>query len=259
MNKRLADELKPILQKNKAPAIRHELRLAQIRQLTHDAGKMDILSRRSLLEHIFLQASYLSRWIWLVQASLPALLFYYGIQGNHMLVFTCMMMLAPCLTLALLYELSKSFRSGMWEMEAPCRYNLQQLLAMRICFLSGTDTAVLLAALLCFRMVGGSLWQFALYVLIPFFLASALCLGILRRYAHRVSQYLLAAVSLSFLSVFVPLLQGCNTYMLAHHAEMYEKIITLSTVGALLLFICCSVRLCRRQKQENTAQSWEYM
>lgn len=259
MKKQLNDELKLILEKNQPPVIRQELRLAQIRQLTDDAQQMDILSQYSLLEHIFLQATYLSRWIWLVQAALLTLVFYYSSQSSQMLVFTSMMLLAPCLTLVLLYELSKSFHNGMWEMEASCRYNLQQILAMRICFLSGTDAAILLAALLCFRMVGGSLWHFALFVLIPFFLSSAICLGILRRYANRVSQYFVTAVTLSFLFVLMPHLQSYNSYLLTHHAEMYEKIITLSTVGALLLFICCAVGLCKRQKQEHTVQSWEYM
>lgn len=117
MKKQLNDELKLILEKNQPPVIRQELRLAQIRQLTDDAQQMDILSQYSLLEHIFLQATYLSRWIWLVQAALLTLVFYYSSQSSQMLVFTSMMLLAPCLTLVLLYELSKSFHNGMWEID----------------------------------------------------------------------------------------------------------------------------------------------
>lgn len=259
MNRHSADELKPILQKHAVPDIRPELRSAQIKQLAYDARKMDILSRRSLLKHILLQASYLSRWIWPVQTVFLLLLFYYGFQRSQTLVFSCILLLPPCLTLILLYELSKSFSNGMWELEAPCRYSLWQLLAMRICFLSGTDAIIILAALVSFRMAGGSLWQFALCVPLPFFLTSAICLLIMQKNAHRVSQYLLFSASLTLTVVFVPLIHKCNEFMLTHLAGLYERIIALSTLGSLLLFLYSAMRLCRRQKQENTVRHWEYM
>lgn len=255
MNKHPADELRPLLEKNTVPPIRSDLRCAQIQLLTHNARSMDILSRRSLLEHILLQATYLSRWIWLAQAALLAVLFFYGFQGDPFQMLPCILLTAPFLTLCLLYEVSKSLAFGMWELEAPCRYSHLQLLTMRLCFLSGTDTVVLLGALLSFRMVGGSLWQFALYVLLPFFLASAFCLHIIRIQANRISQYLVSAIALLFSGLVIILIFQCNEYLLAYHAELYEIIILFSTLGSLLLFICCAVRLCKRQSWEPDAQS----
>lgn len=255
MNKRLADQLRPLLDKNTVPPIRRDLRRTQIQQLTRDALNMDILSRHSVLEHILLQATYLSRWIWLAQAALLTVLFFHGFQGNPFRMFPCILLIAPCLTLCLLYEVSKSLAFGMWEMEAPCRYSHLQLLTMRLCFLSGTDTVVLLGALLSFRMVGGSLWQFALYVLLPFFLTSALCLHMIRIYTNRISQYMVSAIALLCSGLLIILLFQCSEYLLAHHPELYEKIILFSTRGALLLFICSAVRICRRQSWEPDAQA----
>lgn len=252
MNKRLANELKSVLQKNVIPPIQYDLRSAQIQELSRSAQKMDILSRHSLLEHILLQASYLSRWIWFVQTMLLLMLYYYSFQGNQLLVFSGMLLLTPCLTLILLYEISKSASCGMWEMEAPCRYSHWQLLAMRLCFLSGIDAVVLLGALISFRMTGGALWQFALYVLIPFLLTSALCLHIMQICAHRISQYLLSALALALSGLIIPLLHKCSDFMQIHHMELFKEIIGFSTLGVLLLFIRCAVRLCRRQTDKDT-------
>lgn len=259
MNKHLADELRPLLKKNTAPPIQSRLRAAQISQLANEAQKMDILGRRSLSEHIFLQASYLSRWIWLMQAALLLMLFYYSLQGYQVLVFSGILLLAPCLTLALIYELSKSFSFGMWELEASCRYNLWQLFVMRICFVTGTDVLVLLGSLICFRMVGGSLWQFSMYVLLPFFLTSALCLCLIQRYPHRISQYLLSAAALIICMVLFPFLQRCDSFIQTRFTVSYEKIISAATLCSLFLFVFYAVRLCRRQTQANTVPGLENM
>ena len=166
--KEAQEQVRQLLQQNTVPKVEMAQKRVLLR-LNQDVKKMDYSNPQSLAEKILIQVSYLSPWIWLVQACLLAMSFYYSYldRSDYMGVF--ILFLAPCLTLILLWELGRILGRNMWEMEAACRYDLPQLFLFRLCILSGADFLVLGSVLTVFCRTGGLLWQFALSVLLPFF------------------------------------------------------------------------------------------
>lgn len=233
-----------LLQTHIPPPLDPGRRRAMLMQLSAMAMDMDYLPRQSFAEKILTQASYLSRWIWLAQAALLTLFYYYAFQPDRAKLNACALSLAPCLIFMLTAELCKTFQHNMWEMEAACRYNLATLLFLRLCILSGTDFLVLGGALTVFCMTGGALWQFALYTLLPFFLTSALCLWLLRHWGRHCNAIILTAVSLLFGFFEASLSRILLQLQERFHSAGLEKAVLLATAAAMLLFFINSILLC---------------
>lgn len=252
------EQLRLLMLGSRPPEINPAHRRSQIDLLTAEALKCDYLDRPRFFEELLSVISYFTPWIWLLQAGFLALLFLYMHVGMLDYVTCCITALAPCLTLILLYELSKSFRSNMWEMEAACRYNLPRLFFLRLCILSGTDLIVLGASAAAFCMAGGFLWQFALYTLLPFFLSSALCLWLLQYLGSRYSTNALVAVCLSGGSAWSILLAALQALILRLDRELLIQVTLWATLGALVLFLAGAFRLCTKKYYENTDNRKEH-
>lgn len=188
-------ELETLLKQYTPPEIDSDIRNFHIAQLSEDIREMDYLPQQSFIRQILTHLSFISGWIWFIQAAMLCLIFFYVFQANVLLVNMLLFSLAPGLSLILVYELSKSFRADIWEMEAACRYNLAQIFLFRLCILFGADFLVLAGALAVYRMADGALWEFCFYALLPFFLTSAASLYLLRRMGSRWSSAVMAAVT----------------------------------------------------------------
>ena len=246
------EQLRLLMLRSRPPELNPAHMRSQIDLLTAQALKTDFLDQPRFFEELLSVISYFTPWIWLLQAGFVALLFHYAYMGMLIYVTPCITALAPCLTLILLYELSKSFRSNMWEMEAACRYNLPRLFFLRLCVLSGTDVIVLGASAAAFCMAGGFLWQFALYTLLPFFLSSALCLWMLQHFGNRYGGSALLAACLSMGSAWSILLAALQSLILRLDRGPLIQVTLWGTLGALVLFLAGAFRLCTKKYYENT-------
>ncbi len=240
--------LEALFQQNIAPDINPKVRDEQIRKLSHEVRNMEYLPRQSFAEQILTQMSFISGWVWLAQACF--LLFMFAVSQNQRWFPTygqiALFCLTPALSLILTCEMSKSFSVDMWEMEAACRYNLAQILFLRLCILCGCDLFLLTGALMAYRSTGGALWQFCLYALLPFFLTAALSLYLLRRMGNRCSFMTMAAISLT-VGIFLPLFLQCVPYVYRIPSHRFCSIIFTATFLALLLFFYNALRLCAQQ------------
>lgn len=245
------ENLSTILHKNTVPPIQEDLRKQHLQQLCREADSMDICGQQSFVEQILTQVNYLSRPIWLIQAGFLGMLFYCTWRKEIYSVQALLMLLAPCLTLILLYEISKSFGKDMWELEASCRYNLQHIFAIRLCALSGIDLITLTASLIAFRISGGVLWEFALYLLLPFFLMSSICLQILRKAGNRCSFFSLSAVALLGSYAFIPLKAFISTCQITFLQTAFQKCVCIATLAALFCFIYSMAALCMNKQSES--------
>ncbi|MDE7043880.1 MAG: hypothetical protein K2O97_02495, partial [Acetatifactor sp.] len=193
---------------------------------------------------------FISGWVWLSQAGMLFLIFYYIFQTELLLLNTLLSCLAPGLSLILVYEVSKSFRADIWEMEAACRYNLAQIFFFRLCILFGGDILVLTIALIAYRMVGGLLWQFCYYALLPFFLTGAVSLHVLRRIGNRCNSTVIAAVPLSVgildFWVMPPVEKGFSFGGIS-----LSKGIPIVTMLALFLLLYNTLKLCTKMHYLN--------
>lgn len=237
-------ELDLLLKQHTPPKVDQKIRTLHIAQFSEDIKKMDYLPRDPFPSQILTHMSYISCWVWLSQAGILLLIYYYAFQSNRLTVSMLLYCLGPGLSLILVYELSKSFRAKTWEMESACRYNLAQIFFFRLCILFGADFLVLGGALIGYRMTDGPLWQFCLYTLLPFFLTSALSLYALRRIGSRCSSALLSAV---------PLTAGFLDYLLIFSLSKesflgipvpLDNSVPFATLLALALLLYNALRLC---------------
>ena len=210
-----------------------------------DIRNMDYLPPQSYTGQILTQMSFISGWVWFAQAAILFLVFFYVFQADPLQVNMMMLCLAPGLSLILIYEMSKSFRVNVWEMEAACRYNLAQIFFFRLCILFGGDFLVLTGALIAYCMVDGLLWQFCLFALLPFFLSSAVSLYALRRIGNRCNSAVTTTIPLLsgiFSARTIPFINDGLAYM----GVSLSRIIPIITILALVLLLYNAMRLCTR-------------
>lgn len=236
-------ELEALLKQYTPPEINADIRRTQIAGLSRDIQDMDYFPRQSFAGQILTQMSFISGWVWFAQAGILFLLFFYVFKAHPVQVNMMMLCLAPGLSLILVYEMTKSFRINIWEMESACRYNLAQIFFFRLCILFGGDFLVLTGALIAYRMVNGLLWQFCLFALLPFFLSSAISLFALRRIGNRCNSAMTAAI---------PLLSGILAAWLilfideelSHMGITLSKSTPIFTILAFALLLYNALRLC---------------
>lgn len=255
------EQIRLLLQQNTPPDIAPMAEQRLTAKLNQDIQTMDYCDPQTLPEIILTHASHLSPWIWLVQTGFLIMLFIFAFMGDRKQVYVYMLFLAPGLILILLWELSKTFSHNMWELEASCRYNLAQLFFFRLCILSGTDFLVLGSALAAFRMAGGLLWQFALCVLLPFFLSASLCLWTLRHFGNRVNRSGLAAACMMMFVLWMPLLSEITIMdsfydssavaASAAYLAWLPDVVLGATLIALVLFLVNAFRLCTKKYYET--------
>lgn len=259
--KQVQEHLRQLLLQNVPPETDTAEKKEQLIQLNQAVRDMDYCNPQSFVEKILTQFSYLSPWIWLVQAGYLAILFYTACRGvrEHLVGF--LLFLAPCLILILLLELSKTFGHNMWELESVCRYNLARLFFFRLCILSGADFLVLGGALAAFQITGGQLWQFALCVLLPFFLCASICLWLLRHFGNRANNIGMAVACLMLFMFWTLLISSPITENLLYNVHDPEYPISYpislpqtalwATLIAVILFIISAFRLCTKQYYET--------
>lgn len=238
-------ELEALLKQYTAPEIHPEIRASQIARLSGDIRNMDYLPPQSFTGQILTQLSFLSGWIWLAQAGMLLLLFLCFFRADPIQVNMMIFCLASGLSLILTYEMSKSFRADVWEMEAACRYNLSQIFFFRLCILSGGDFLVLTAALVIYRMTGGPLWQFCLFTLLPFFLSSAISLYALRRIGNRCHSTAIAVIplfSVNLTAWLIPAMEEC----LSGIGISLSQAMPVMTLLALAFLLYHAGRLCTK-------------
>lgn len=251
-------ELEAILKQYTIPEIRPDIRKCQIAQLSADIRDMDYFPPQSFLGQILAQLSFISCWVWFAQAGMLLLLFLCISRADPTQVNMMMLCLASGLSLILAYEMSKSFRTNIWEMEAACRYNLAQIFFFRLCILLGGDILVLTGALIAYRMADGLLWQFCLFTLLPFFLSSALSLYVLRRIGNRCNTAAIAVIPLlsgNFVAWAIPVMENSLSDMGMTLSENVPAIL-LPALAALLYNAgrLCTEKHClnENRKEHNT-------
>ncbi|MCM1217771.1 MAG: hypothetical protein NC331_04150 [Lachnospiraceae bacterium] len=255
-------ELEKLLQNDTPPEIDSDIRKKQIIQLSGDIRNMDYLPPQSFIGQILTQLSFISGWVWFVQAGILFLLFFCVFRAHPLQIDMMMLCLSPGLSLILVWEMTKSFRMNIWEMESACRYNLAQIFFFRLCILFGGDFLVLTGALIAYRMADGLLWQFCLYALLPFFLTSALSLYALRLIGNRCNVAMAATIPLLAGNAVAWAVVSVKEYLASRNISFPAGIplITLLAFAALLynaLQLCTGVHHLHENRKEYNTWNFE--
>lgn len=226
-------EIARILERNLVPEVeRREMERLE-RQARLQMEQMDILTWNAFPYRLMRQIPYITSWIWAVQALVVivfAVLLRQG-QGAANLLLLIMLSMGPLLALLLVVDVARSYGCNMWEMEAVCRYDLGQVTAMRMCIVGGADMAVLAACCCLYGRGRGSIWEFGLLAVFPFFVSSSVYLWELKRFSGSCSIYVLALTGAGLGLAGCPALNRAYNWMAAGRLE-WAPALTLCMLGA---------------------------
>lgn len=241
------EELRRILARNLPPEVRKEeiARLKREMRIQADAMPRYSPPEDSLPGMLLRQIPYITTWVWTVQIGAVvffALLYRDFFESREPLLL--MSLTGPVLALLLVVDLMRSFGCNMWEMEAACRHDLRQLTAMRMCIVGAADTAVLAAGCALYGKKEGNIWEYALFVVLPFLISSSVYLWELKLFPKKYGGYVLAVTGIVLAMIGTPALRMIHGRMLALCLDRAPRY----TAGALAIFgiitICTAVRLC---------------
>lgn len=241
------EELRRILARNLPPEVKREeiIRLKQKMRLRADTMPQSILPESSFFHVLLRQIPYITTWVWGVQIGVVAF-FALLLQGNldsQQPVFL-MSLSGPLLALLLVVDIARSFGCNMWEMEAACRHDLRKLTAMRMCIVGAADTAVLTAGCALWGKREGSIWEFALFAVLPFFLSSTVYLWELKIFSGKCGGYALAMTGMVLTLVCVPALRMIHAGMLAYYLDLAPVITACASILSGVIAVCAAVGLC---------------
>lgn len=122
------------------------------------------------------QFKYISPLLWLSQLLAVGLCIFLISQINSSTDITAVLSAISCIVALLgvvgFPEVCKSFSYQMWELEQSCKYNLRQLVAIKLTIIGTLDLLIILA-ITFFTCLQTELpmWEMALYLFVPFNLA----------------------------------------------------------------------------------------
>lgn len=248
MRRKEEKQIKRILMRSCPPEADREKVDALKRELNSRAGGMDLqvcAPGEPLGTRILRQMPYITGWVWMVQAAVVALL---GLAaGQNMTDMEAGMffsLVAPILALLPVVDIVRSYGHNMCEMEAACRYDLRQITAMRMCIIGGADILLLALGGWLYREKCGSIWEFVLFVLLPFLASSSLYCWELYRFSAGCSGFVLLGTGILLELVCYPVLRDVYLRMTAEYPEQIPAA-ALSAVAVLsVILVCLAVRLC---------------
>ena len=252
-------QIERLLRQNRPPRADGEKAAALKRELRSRAEGMDFqvcAPGESYMARVLRQIPYITGWVWIVQAAVAAVLL--AAAGESMTGFEAAMFLsftAPVLALLPVVDVIRSYGHNMCEMEAACRYDLRQITAMRMCVIGSVDLVLLAAGGWLYQEKCGSIWEFGLFVLLPFLAGSSLYCWELHRFSAKCSVFVLLATGIVLDLLGYPMLRDIHLRMTLEHPEWIPALalsaVTLLSGG----MICSAVRLCAGMGAGNPARA----
>ncbi len=151
---------------------------------------------------VWMQAKYISKWIWLVSVCLCVLIYAvtYVMEEKYVSVIYG---LIPFLVMISVTESMRSYRYGMEELELSARFSLKSIVMARMAMLGVGNLIVLIVIV---NVLGECAGYQILHVLTPYFLTAGGSLHIVRIIRGNENTFFcfLLAATISFLQMLLP-------------------------------------------------------
>lgn len=188
--------------------------------------EMPACGRISYIYMVFIQFSYISKWLWIFSALVFLCVFAISIYIQEMLLWTVFAVMPFIVT----FSLSESMRSvmyGMYEFEMASRFPFKSIIMSRLAVL-GAGNMLLLFALAVFA--GNGMWRNVVYMLVPYLSSASGGLMIFRKFASKEGVYISCIFSIV---ISMLCLSGVQSYN-----WIYESRYTfIWIIAAIALFI----------------------
>ena len=128
----------------------------------------------------------------------------------------------------------------MWELEQACRYNLRQLMGMRIIIFGIADTLAACGVAVMGLGAGVQAWELVFFYFIPQILSDCVYLYLMARFRRRFQGTALLGSAVLMAFFWMKLLQGVpyNKQLMQRIAEPFALILILSASVGLLAWCC---------------------
>lgn len=225
--------------------------------LRREREKLRLMPRLSYGRRIWNQAAYISPMAWIAQGALVLFLGFllgepYREQWEKLLILASF---APVMGIVGFTELLRSYREEMWELEQACRYNLRQLMGMRLLIFGAVDALIAVLIFLSGIRMGILLEQLLLLYLVPQLLSDCVYLRLLTRFRGRFQGAALlgvaAGMTLLWMRVNERFVESPELLKTLCGSGGVLWVVILTFVSAGLLILCCVKFLNGVEKEDD--------
>lgn len=244
------EELKDMLLSMKVPEIDDRRKEADIRFALEQAKDIRGLPKITYWERLRSMAGYLSPWVWVVQAVVLLVCGYAICMMPYYNYISIVSMAAPLLACIGCVEIKRGYGCGMWEMEKACRYDLRQVVLLKMQITGGVDLLVICCLIALSTGQGVELPKAIISILIPYLLTAFVFFMLLCRTGRRISNYVLAAAGMFMtvgMGIFTSCIDDIKWEYINNHGE-WTAILVLAAVDLLMISMRRFLRSCDREE-----------
>lgn len=249
--RRQEEAIRRLLLQNRPPDVDPERRRQLVRQVTSlMEQRPPVPLKTSYIQKLWEQVRYISPLTWCLQfLAVPFLVLF--VNWNHGDVMQILLICSPLAGIIGICEVLRSFSCHMGELEQTCRYNLRQVLAMKLWLMGLADLLILCFAGAVAGAAGGKLSEMILYVVIPFNLSNSLYLFLLNKVSRRFSGSILLGCGI-FLSFLLAFLRENSPFLLRWQAsEIAAPLLLLMFLASFALILWMGSRFIKNTPMEE--------
>ncbi len=228
--------------------------------LYQERKRLRLAPRQSYGKRVLNQAAYLSPLAWVIQGGIVLLIGWSlrpeaaGDQRFPLLLAAC----APLLGMVGITEILRSYQENVWELEQACRYNLRQLMGMRLLIFGIVDTWIALLVLLGGIRAGICLEELLVFFLIPQLLSDCVYLRLMSLFRRRFQGIGLLgmAVAVTFLWLWIAEWMATATSLGFLQPAVWRAWIYAVSLGSAGLLVLCCVKFLRGVDKEE--ERWNF-
>ncbi|MDO4274389.1 MAG: hypothetical protein Q4D16_12020 [Eubacteriales bacterium] len=248
-------EIKILLKECRGPEIDRECKEKSIRFVTGQMKDIRVLYHISYWERLKNMAGYLSPWVWAVQAAILMLLGYFAVLDSQSML-PAAVAAVPLLGCIGCMEIQRGYMCGMWEMEKACRYDLRQVVLLKLQIMGGVDMAVVVCLLAMATGRGITLSKAVFYILLPYFISCFIYFTILCRTDRRASDFVIVGAGI-LMSAVMWVLLNCIDEVMWSYLDVRMEWTALAAIAAADLMLL-SVRRFWKICDKESNKVWSY-
>ncbi len=178
-------EIRAFLKKSEQPYIDEERKRRMLELLRIERKKLHVRSRKSYAKRVLEQAGYLSPLAWILQGAAVLFLGWLIHVEERNSILAGLLTCAPMLGVIGFAEILRSYQQNVWELEQACRYNLRQLMGMRLLIFGAVDSLLACCVIISGFQAGIRAEELLVFFLIPQMLSDSVYLYLMTRLRQR--------------------------------------------------------------------------
>lgn len=236
---RRQEEIRAFLKSAEQPEIDRERKRQTLELLRMERKRLHIRSRKPYVQRVLEQTAYLSPAAWLIQGALVLILGWSFCAGDKREILINLLLCAPIIGIVGFTEIMRSYRQSMWELEQACRYNLRQLMGMRLLIFGIVDSLVACGVTVMGFGAGIRASELLVLFFIPQILSDCVYLYLMARFRRRFQGITLLGAAVLMTMLWVTLLEG-----IAYDPQLRQQLADPFMLALLLLACLGLLALC---------------